>query len=216
MIKLSTLLVSLSLVVLTACGGGSDPKEPAVIMVYGDSLTHNNGVWVTPSEHWVERLKSAITAEKLDAERSVTVVNEGLAGENSLDALDRLPGALTAHKPTHVVLLHGTNDIPPFCPECAEIITRPYLEAMAKVAKESGAEVIMGEFTLKAYGGAVAGAYTAAYQTAARNSESTYVNLVTNIPFDGTNYWFDGIHFTNDSQEAIKNNLSSVLFPMLR
>lgn len=208
--------MSLSLLLLTACGGGSEPRGPAVIMVYGDSLTANDGRWVAPSEHWVERLKAAITAEKLDAESPVTVVNEGLSAENSQDALDRLPLALATHKPTHVVLLHGTNDISPFCPECADVITRPYLEAMAKLAKASEAKVIVGEFTLKAYGGGIAGAYTAAIQKAASNSESTYVNMVTNIPFDGTGYQFDGIHFTDGSQETIKNNLSAALFPMLR
>jgi acyl-CoA thioesterase I len=214
--KLSTLLVSLSMLLLTACGGGSDTKGPAVIVAYGDSLTANDARWVTPTEHWVERLKSAVTAEGLNAERSVTIVNEGLGAENSIDALDRLPGVLAAHKPTHIILMHGTNDIPPFCPECPNDITRGYMEAMAKLAKEAGAEVIMGEFTLKAYGGEIAQAYTAAYQNAAANSKSTYVNLVNGIPYDANNYEFDGIHFTDAAQEAIKNNVAGALFPMLR
>lgn len=214
--KLSTLLVSLSVLLLSACGGGSDTKGPAVIVAYGDSLTANDARWVTPSEHWVERLKSAVTAEGLTAERPITIVNEGLGGENSIDALDRLPGVLATHKPTHIILMYGTNDIPPFCPECPNDITRPYLEAMAKLAQEAGAEVIMGEFTLKAYGGEIAQAYTAAYQAAASNSKSTYVNLVNGIPYDGVNYEFDGIHFTDAAQEAIKNNVAGALFPKLR
>lgn len=214
--KLSTLIVSLSMLLLSACGGGSDPKEPAVVVAFGDSLTNDGGQWVTPSELWVERLKSAVTAQGLDAERSVTIYNEGLGGENSIDAVDRLAGVLADRKPTHVILMHGTNDIPPFCLECPNDITRPDLEAMAKMAQDAGAEVIMGEFTLKAFGGDMAQAYSKAYQTAAYNSGSAYVNMTTNIPYTGEFYHFDGIHFKDSAQETIKDNIASVLFPMLK
>lgn len=211
--KLSTLLLSLSMLLLTACGGGGS-SGPAVVVTYGDSLTNDAGMWVTPSEHWVERLKSAVAGANLG--RSVTIVNEGKGGEDSQAALDRLPGVLATHKPTHIILMHGTNDIPPFCPECPDVITRQYLESMAKLAKEAGAEVIMGEFTLKALGGEIAQNYSAAYQQAASNSRSTYVNLSNGIPYDGNNYHFDGIHFTDAAQETIKNNAAGALFPMLR
>ncbi len=215
---LKALLVTLSLLVLTACGGGSsEDDEPVVILAFGDSLTANDAVFVTPSEHWIERLKAAITKEKLNVSRSVTVINEGIGGENSQDALDRLPGVLARYKPTHVILLHGTNDISPFSPESANDITAVYLEAMANVAKDAGVkEVIMAEFNLRAYGEFISNAYTVAYQKAARNTDSAYVHMTEGIPFDGVNYFPDGIHFTNGAQEALKNNLVSVLFPMLR
>lgn len=216
MTKIFTLLVSVSLCLLSACGGGDGPKGPAVVVAYGDSLTANDARWVTPSEHWVERLKSAVAAEGVNAERSVTIVNEGLGGEDSIDARDRLSSVLAKHKPTHVILLHGTNDIPPYCPACPDVITRPNIESMAKLAKDAGAEVIVGDFTLKAYGGEIAQAYAVALQAAARNTKSRYVSMVNGIPFDNANYAFDGIHFTDGAQEAIKNNIAEALFPMLR
>lgn len=213
MTKLRYLLLTLCITLLTGCGGGG--SEPAVVVIFGDSLTDNNGRFVTPSEHWVEKLKAQIVADGLDAPASISVVNEGFAGENSQDALDRLPGVLANYKPTHIILTHGTNDISPTCPQCADVITRPYLEAMAALSKEAGARVIMGEFTLRAYGSEVAQAYTNAYQNAAQNSGSTYVNMVAGIPFDLSNYNFDGIHFADGAQEALKNNIAAALFPML-
>lgn len=214
--KLSTLFVSLSMLLLAACGGGSDSSKPAVVVMFGDSLTNDGGQWVNPGELWVEKLKAQVTADGIDAKRSVTIVNEGLGGEDSQAALDRLPGVLATHKPTHIFLMHGTNDIPPFCPECAEVITRPYLEAMAKLAQDAGAKVIFGEFTLKAYGGETAQAYSAAYQKAASNTKSTYVNMSNGVPYDGNYYHFDGVHFTDSAQVLIKNNAASALFPMLQ
>lgn len=214
--KLPLLLASLSMLLLSACGGGSDSSSPIVIVTYGDSLTNDRGQWVDPSELWVEKLKAQIQADGLNAKRSITVINEGKGGEDSQAALDRLPGVLANDKPTHILLMHGTNDIPPFCPECPEVITRPYLEGMAKLAKDAGAQVIMGEFTLKAYGGEIAQAYSAAYQQAAANSKSAYVNLSNGIPYDGTYYHYDGTHFTDAAQVLIKNNAASALFPMLK
>ena len=214
--KLPLLLASLSMLLLSACGGGSDSSSPIVIVTYGDSLTNDRGQWVNPSELWVEKLKAQIQADGLNAKRSITVINEGKGGEDSQAALDRLPGVLANDKPTHILLMHGTNDIPPFCPECPEVITRPYLESMAKLAKDAGAQVIMGEFTLKAYGGEIAQAYSAAYQQAAANSKSAYVNLSNGIPYDGTYYHYDGTHFTDAAQVLIKNNAASALFPMLK
>jgi acyl-CoA thioesterase I len=214
--KLSTLLVSLSMLVLSACGGGSDSSGPVVVVTFGDSLTNDGGQWVNPSELWVEKLKAQVTADGLDAKRSVTIVNEGKGGEDSIDALSRLPGVLATHKPTHIFLMHGTNDIPPFCPDCPEVITRPNLEAMAKLAQDAGVKVIFGDFTLKAFGGEIAQAYTAAYQKAAANTKSTYVNMSNGIPYDGNYYHFDGTHFTDAAQDLIKNNAASALFPMLQ
>lgn len=211
--KFATFLASLSFLLLTACGGGDSPSN-AVIVAFGDSLTENNGQFTSTSEHWTEKLKTQITVSGLDAGRTVTVINEGIGGENTTDALKRLPGVLATYKPTHIILTHGTNDIPPFC--CG-FFAEPQanLEAMAKLAQASGVKVIMGEFTLKLYGSDIAAGYTDMVTKAARNSSSTYVNLVAGIAYDASNYNADGLHFNNGSQEAIKSNLVNALFPLL-
>ena len=210
--KISSLLLALSLLLLSACGGGS--PGPAVIVLFGDSLTENKGQFVTPSEHWSQKLKAQITASGLDANRTVTVINEGIGGENSGDALLRLPAVLAKYKPTHILLTHGTNDIPPFC--CGYFAQpQSNLEAMAGLAKQAGVKVIMGEFTLKVYGNDIENGYTNMYVSAAKNTKSTYVNLVKGIAYDTTNYQPDGVHFMDAAQEAIKNNLVAALFPLM-
>lgn len=185
-----------------------------MVVVFGDSLTENKAQFVTPSEHWTVKLQQQITANGLDAKRTVTVINEGIGGENTDDALLRLPGVLAQYKPTHIFLTHGTNDIPPFC--CGYFgQPQANLEAMAALAKKAGVKVIMGEFTLKVFGDDIANGYTNMYVQAAKNSKSTYVNLVKNLPYDAGNYQPDGVHFTDGAQEAIKNNAASALFPLL-
>lgn len=210
--KIYFILLTLSLSLLSACGGGS--PGPAVIVVFGDSLTENKGEFVTPSQHWTVKLKEQITAAGLDAKRTVTVINEGIGGETTGGGLNRLPGVLAQYKPTHIILTHGTNDIPPFC---CDYFGEPQqnLEIMAELARKAGAKVIMAEFTLRAYGGDIANGYTNMYQQAAKNSKSTYVNLVKDTPYDGGNYFPDGIHFRDASQDSIKNSAASALFPLL-
>ena len=185
-----------------------------MIVLFGDSLTENNGQFASTSEHWSVKIKNQITASGFDAKRTVTVINEGIGGENSSDALARLPGVLATYKPTHIILTHGTNDIPPFC--CG-FFAQPQanLQAMAALAKQAGVIVIMGEFTLKVYGTEIANGYTDMYVKAAKNSNSVYVNLTNGIPYDSANYNADGLHFSNGSQEAIKNNATAALFPLL-
>jgi acyl-CoA thioesterase I len=210
--KFSSVILCLSALLLSACGGGS--PGPAVIVAFGDSLTENKAEFVTISEHWTEKLKTQITASGLDANRTVEVIDEGIGGENSDDALKRLPGVLAKYKPTHIILTHGTNDIPPFC--CGYFAQpQANLEAMASLAKQAGVIVIMGEFTLKVYGDDISKGYTNMYTQAAKNSNSTYVNLVKDIPYDAVNYQPDGVHFMDAAQEAIKNNLVSALFPLM-
>ena len=65
--KLSTLLVSLSMLLLSACGGGSDSSKAAVVVMFGDSLTNDRGQWVTPDQLWVEKLKAQVEADKVAA-----------------------------------------------------------------------------------------------------------------------------------------------------
>lgn len=202
---------------LMSCGGGSDDEgrsTPAVVVLFGDSLTENRGEFVTPSEHWETRLKAKISAEGLDRNAPVTVVNEGIGGETTVGALRRLPNVLAAHRPTHVVIQHGTNDIWTRCGPCFDE-TRGNLEQLATIAKNAGAQVVFAETTFRLRGGGEAAAYTDMVQRAAQNTGSTYVNLVGNVPYDGANY-SDGIHFTDTPQEAMTNNLVGGLFPLLR
>jgi lysophospholipase L1-like esterase len=71
----------------------------AVILAFGDSLTHGNGAATEESYPAV--------LEKLSGHK---VINAGISGEQTGPGLKRLPGLLEQHKPQLMILCHGGND----------------------------------------------------------------------------------------------------------
>ena len=71
----------------------------AVILAFGDSLTHGNGAATEESYPAV--------LEKLSSRK---VINAGISGEQTGPGLKRLPGLLEQHKPQLMILCHGGND----------------------------------------------------------------------------------------------------------
>ena len=211
------LLLALTFAVLSACGGGSSdpaPTQPAVVVVFGDSLTEG-GAYVTPGNRWVEKLGAQIKADGLDAKAPISVSNLGRSGETSTQALSRLPGILAARKPTHIILAHGTNDIWWDCPGCYDR-TQDNLLQMANLAKAAGAKVIMGDFTFKIRGDAAAQSFSAMYTNVASATGSAYVQLINGIPFDSVNYHADRVHLTDAAQDAIEGNAAKALYAILK
>lgn len=97
--------VCLILFLLIAGCGGSGPSidplpEDAVILAFGDSLTHGSGV---KREQSYPAILQAITGRQ--------VINAGVPGEVTADGLRRLPGLLEKHQPDLLILIHGGNDM---------------------------------------------------------------------------------------------------------
>lgn len=91
-----------AIVLVAACG---KVKEEAVlpgspVLALGDSLTEGNGV--TPDEAW-----PSLLAKKTGWH----VINGGVSGDTSADALQRLPALLDEHKPVLVLVTLGGNDM---------------------------------------------------------------------------------------------------------
>jgi len=89
---------------ISACGNETHRLSPlssdAVILAFGDSLTHGNGA--KENESYPAVLQELTTR---------IVINAGISGEESTPGLKRLPGILEKYKPQLLILCHGANDI---------------------------------------------------------------------------------------------------------
>lgn len=109
--RIILLLATIALV--AACGGKA--KEAALppgseILALGDSLTAGAGV--APEQAWPELL----------AKRTGwVVINGGVSGDTSADALRRLPALLEEHNPVLVLVTLGGNDMLRRIPEAETI-----------------------------------------------------------------------------------------------
>ncbi len=102
--KINLILSTVFFVLLSACGDDvptiSKLPADAVILAFGDSLTHGNGA--KENESYPSVLQD-LTGRK--------VINAGISGEESAAGLNRLPGVLEKHKPQMLILCHGGNDL---------------------------------------------------------------------------------------------------------
>jgi lysophospholipase L1-like esterase len=101
----------------------------AVIVAFGDSITHGSGV--NSSESYPAVL-AGLTQR--------TVINAGVPGELSADGLKRLPAVLDEHRPHLLILCHGGNDL---LRKLDEAALAGNLEAMVRLAETRGTAVIL-------------------------------------------------------------------------
>jgi lysophospholipase L1-like esterase len=117
----------------TACGRRS-AKEQAVppgstVLALGDSLTHGTGA--APEASYPAVL-AGLTGWN--------VVNAGVPGDTSAQALARLPALLAEHRPRLVLVSIGGND---FLRKLPESDTRANVHAACKQALDAGAQVLL-------------------------------------------------------------------------
>ena len=101
----------------------------AVILAFGDSLTHGNGA--PPGQAYPD-----VLAELLGR----TVINAGVPGERSAAGLQRLPQLLARYRPDLVIICHGGND---FLQRLDRKQTAANLAAMVEQVRAAGAEVVL-------------------------------------------------------------------------
>lgn len=229
---ISRILVSIMTMALVACGGGGDdnsqtpieiikPKTPVVILIYGDSISQGYGVsalgiryqQISPGNTYAELLRLRIKNEKLDEFASVTVINDSLGSEYTDEAAARLPSVLAYHRPTHVLLAHGTND--------AGTATsldpvKNNLMTMINLAKKNGVKVLLADITPARRGPDFAANYSKMISDTAYLLAVTYVPMLDGIFGDPKYYLPDYIHPNDAAQNFMLNNLWGKLMPTFK
>lgn len=109
------------------------PATP-VILIVGDSLSAEYGL--KRGTGWVALLEKKLRTERLKA----TVINASISGDTTSGGRARLPGLLSKHRPTHVVIELGGNDALRGLPLS---MTQDNLTAMTKAAQDTGAQVLL-------------------------------------------------------------------------
>lgn len=118
---------------LAGCGRSQGKAQPvpagSTVLALGDSLTYGTGASAETSY-------PTVLAELT----GWNVVNAGVPGDTSAQALARLPALLAEHSPKLVIVSIGGND---FLRKLPESDTRANVHAICKQALEAGAQVLL-------------------------------------------------------------------------
>ncbi len=219
--RLAVLLASL--LVLSACDSAPEPPRHAAreaappaqtappldnrpaIVAFGDSLTAGFGA--DPGKSYPDFLQQEIDRRGL----RYRVVNAGISGETTTDALERL-STVTALKPVVVVVEFGGNDGLRGLPLST---TRSNLDQIVAGLKQAGAQVLLAGMTLPPNYGPD---YIAKFQSVYRDLAAKY--KVALIPFllegvAGTSRMQrDGLHPTADGNRLVAATVMKYLQPL--
>jgi acyl-CoA thioesterase I len=139
-------VVLLAAVALTACGRSAGPlgttvPAGATVLAFGDSITAGTGA--EPAQSYPAQL-AALTGWK--------VVNGGVPGDTSAQAIARLPMLLAEHRPALVIVSIGGND---FLRRIAADETETHLRRMVAMVREANAQMLLVAVPQPSVGAAV-------------------------------------------------------------
>ena len=178
-----------------------------MIVAFGDSLTAGFGA--DPGKSYPDFLQQELDRRGL----RYHVVNAGISGETTTDALARLDSVIALH-PAVVILEFGGNDGLRGLPIST---TRTNLEQLITALRQSGTEVLLAGMTLPPnYGPEYIGAFQRIYiELAAQYKIALMPFLLEGVA--GTNRMQrDGLHATADGNRIVAATVMRYLRPLLR
>ncbi len=95
-------MVVAATVTLTACAGAG----PVKIVCLGDSITRAVRPGVTQEQSFEALLQNWLSERLVPVE----IINEGIGGENTSEAIKRLAEDVVARQPDYVTIMYGTTD----------------------------------------------------------------------------------------------------------
>lgn len=183
--------------------------EHQKILVYGDSLSAAYGI--AQQQGWVALLQARLSSQNYGYE----VVNASVSGETSSGGLSRLSAALSASKPTVVILELGANDGLRGLPLKA---MQANLEQMIKLSQTAGAEVlIIGMQIPPNYGPEYTKSFRQTYPQLSQKHKTALVGfMLEDIAAKPDLIQADGLHPNAQAQPIILQNIWPQLQAMLK
>ncbi|AEG31833.1 arylesterase [Thiomicrospira cyclica] len=83
-------------------------QASTTLLVLGDSLSAAYGI--PQQDGWVFLLDQKLSQQTMQQLKNLRVVNASLSGETTSGGLQRLPGLLSQHQPSYVIIELGAND----------------------------------------------------------------------------------------------------------
>ncbi|MBA3594391.1 MAG: arylesterase [Polaromonas sp.] len=173
------------------------------VLIVGDSLSAEYGL--KRGTGWVPLLEKQLAADK----KSARVVNASISGDTTSGGRSRLPGLLTRHKPTVVVIELGGNDALRGLPLD---MTEANLLSMTQAAKKAGAKVLLlGMQVPPNYGGAYGSTFSGLFTKVAKAEKVALVPFflkgVADVDDAVGNFQADRIHPNEQAQAKMLANV---------
>lgn len=197
------------LLLMSVIVGTTTTAQAGTVLVVGDSISAGYGM--PTSKVWVKLLEARLVQKGY----AHPVVNASVSGDTSAGGLSRLPSLLRQHRPAIVVLELGGNDGLRGMPVK---VTRQNLTQMVRMAKRSGAQVLLlGIDVPPNYGPKYAKEFRDVYPGVARNTGAKLLPaFLAAVGTDPDLMQADGIHPNSLAQPLLVDALWPVLEPMLK
>ena len=190
------------------------PAQPAparddrpVIVAFGDSLTAGFGAETGKS--YPDFLQQELDRRSL----RYRVVNAGISGETTTDALARL-STVSAFKPVVVIVEFGGNDGLRGLPVST---TRSNLDQIVVGLKDSGAQVLLAGMTLPPnYGPDYIASFQRVYSDLAAKDKVALIPFLLEGVAGTSRMQRDGLHPTADGNRLVAATVMRYLRPLLR
>jgi acyl-CoA thioesterase-1 len=199
----------LALLALAGAGLAARAEPARAVLVVGDSLSAEYGI--ARGAGWVPLLAARLAQQY----PNYRAVNASISGDTTSGGLARLPALLKRHVPAIVILELGANDALRGLPLT---LTGNNLRAMAKMAREAGARVLLlGMQIPPNYGPDYTQEFAGLFPAAANSEQAALAPfLLEGIAGDRGMFQADGIHPNEAAQPLLLENVWRALEPLLR